>query len=108
MNKILLVLFAIFISNSVFAECGGNNCNFVKITEMHVFYDGTVWVATTGTETNLTNCTTSSSMIKVDTTTVGGKNIYSALLSAQARDKNVQLRTMDNTNPCQVHYAVVE
>lgn len=106
MNKILL-MFAIFVSGSVFADCGGNNCSYVKITEMHVVYEGSVWIGTSGNEANITNCTPNSSLIKIDTTTAGGKNIYSALLSAQARDKDVQVRTMDNVNPCQVHYVVV-
>jgi hypothetical protein len=109
MLKKLFGLFAVLASNVVFADCGSNYCGFVKITEMHVVYDGTVWIATSGNEANITNCTPQSSLfIKVDTTTVGGKNIYSALLSAQARDKNVQVRTMDNVSPCQVHYVVVE
>lgn len=107
LKKICLII-VMFFAKSVFAECDSNSCDSVKINEMHVFYDGAVWVGTSGTESNLTNCTSSSSLIKVETATTGGKNIYSALLSAQARDKEVWIRTMDNVIPCQAHYVVVK
>lgn len=108
MLKKLVGLAALFVSDLVFADCGPNYCMAVKVQEMHVVYEGSVWVGTTGNEANLTNCTPNSGLIKIDTGTTGGKNIYSALLSAQARDKNIQVRTMDNVSPCQVHYVVVE
>lgn len=107
-SKIMWFGCLLFISFDAMAECSNTKCNDVKIKEMHVFSDGTVWLGTTGTETNLTNCTTQSSLIKLDTTTGGGKNIYSALLAAQARDQSVQVRTMDNVNPCQIVYIITE
>lgn len=97
------------VSIEAVSECMPTYCSAVKIQEMQVDHSGVVWIQTTGAETNLTNCVPESSVfIKVDTASTGGKNIYSALLSAQARDKAIKIRTMDNVNPCQAHYVVVE
>jgi hypothetical protein len=94
-----------------YAECGSNFCENVKIQEMQVTYDGIVWIQTTGTETNLQNCVPQGGsitpFIKVDANTSGGKNLYSALLSAQARDKSFLVRTRDGVSPCEIHYISV-
>lgn len=93
------------------AECGSNFCENVKIQEMQVTYDGIVWIQTTGTETNLQNCVPQGGsvtpFIRVDANTIGGKNLYSALLSAQARDKSFLVRTRDGVSPCEIHYISV-
>lgn len=88
------------------AECGGNYCENVKVQEMQVSYEGIIWMQTTGTEANL-NCGPQNGFVKIDANTNGGKNLYSALLSAQARDKAIFVKTKDGVSPCEIHFVSV-
>lgn len=89
------------------AECGGNYCENVKVQEMQVSFDGLVWIKTTGTAANIQNCVSQNGFLKVDANTNGGKNLYSALLSAQARDKPIFVKTKDGASPCEIHFVSV-
>lgn len=84
-------------------------CSAVKISNMQVAEsDGSVWIETSGAETNL-NCTASSNVfLKLDANTSGGRNIYSALLAYKLADKALGFRVAENSNPCKVLYIVAD
>jgi len=105
-KKLLAALFFI-LPGFAFAECSSNACNDVKVEEMQIATSGIVWIQTGGNEALLASsvCTPDSGIfIKLDTSTNGGKNIYSALLSAQAQSKNVSIKVTNGVTPCQVEY----
>lgn len=104
MKNVLSFLGLMTIAVSVFADCTGGSCVSVKVQSMQVSSDGIIYIQTSGNELSL-NCQPEASVfLKLKANTDGGKNIYSALLSAQARDKFVDIRIVDNVSPCEVTY----
>jgi hypothetical protein len=107
MKKVIVLCVLAYWSIAVQAECSGHSYNDIKVQEMQVNADDAiVWVQTTGTESSL-NCTPQAGVfLKLDTGSVGGKNVFSTLLSTQARDSLINIRTGDNVSPCRIVYVV--
>ena len=104
MKRLFAVIGLIVLSSSVYADCTGGSCVSVKIESMQIESSGIVYIQTNGSETAL-NCRPEVGVfLKLKANTDGGKNIYSGLLSAQARDQRVDLRIIDNVSPCEVSY----
>lgn len=104
MKNLLSIIGLIAITSSAFADCTAGSCNGVKIQAMQIGSDGIIYIQTNGNE-SLLNCTPEANVfLKLKANTDGGKNIYSALLSAQAREKVVDIRIIDNVSPCEVLY----
>lgn len=104
MKNVLSFSVLISVASSTFADCAAGSCNNVNIQAMQIVSDGNVYIQTDGIESSL-NCRPEANVfLKLNTNTNGGKNIYSALLSAQARGKAVDIRVIDNISPCEVVY----
>ena len=92
------------LSSFVYADCTGGSCTSVKVESMQIDLSGVIYIQTNGNEAAL-NCRPEAGVfLKLKATTDGGKNIYSGLLSAQARDQRVDVRIIDNVSPCEVSY----
>ena len=102
-----IILFALF-AKTVLADCSGIVCTDVKVQSMQVDIDGTVWLQTSGTETNLSCTPDSGAFLKFDSNAPGGKNIYSGLLAYKMADKPLDVRVVQNSNPCEVLYIVTD
>ena len=106
MKKIVAsVLLMGALSISANAACAGNNCSNVLIEKI-VVTQGTMFIATSGNETGLTNCTpTAGVFISMSSTSPTTKALYSALLTAETTKKKVKVRTKDTPGAaCQVDY----
>jgi hypothetical protein len=104
MKRLMALIGLVLVSSSVYADCSGGACISVKIDSMQIESSGIVYIQTTGSETAL-NCKPEVGVfLKLKANTDGGKNIYSGLLSAQARDQRVDVRIIDNLSPCEVSY----
>lgn len=107
-KKISVLTILMLLSVVVYAECAGVMCGDVKVQSMQVDAGGTVWIQTTGTEANL-DCTPNSGIfIKLDGSASGGKNVYSGLLAYKLADKALNIRVIDNSNPCELAYIVTK
>ena len=104
-QKLMLIFLSCLVSMAALAECSDVYCDDVSVLKMQVnSYDSVVWVQTTGTESNL-NCTPNSGVyLWLDTSTVGGKNVYSALLAYKMSGQNMGVRLEENSNPCKILY----
>ena len=90
------------------ADCNGGACSNITIEEMQVQSDGRIFVQTSGDETAL-NCTPEANVfLRLDGSTEGGKNIYSALLTSHTQDEALNIRIIDNQNPCQITHVTVK
>lgn len=103
-------MFSLFFSISSFvnAECDGLLCVGVKIQSMQVDVGGTVWIQTTGTETNLRCAPDSNIFIRFDGNTSGGKNVYSSLLAYKIADRPLKFRIVQDSSPCELLYISVD
>jgi len=106
MKKVLMSVLTLgALSISANAACAGNNCNNVDVEKI-VVTQATMYIATSGTETGLSNCTPAASVfITLSSTDASSKAIYSALLTAQTTNKKVKIRTKDTPGAtCQIDY----
>ena len=106
MKKVLMSVLTLgALSISANAACAGKSCNNVDIEKI-VVTQTTIFVATSGAETSLTNCTPAANVfITLSSTDVSSKAIYSALLTAQTTKKKVKIRTKDTPGAtCQIDY----
>ena len=106
MKKILMSAITMgALSISANAACVGNNCSNVDVEKI-VVTQATMYIATSGTETGLTNCTPVSGIfITLSSVDAASKAIYSALLTAQTTHKKVKIRTKDTPGArCQIDY----
>ena len=106
MKKILMGVITIgALSISANAACAGNNCTNVDVEKI-VVTQATMYIATSGTETALTNCTPVAGVfVTLSSVDASSKSIYSALLTAQTTKKKVKIRTKDTPGAaCQIDY----
>ena len=107
-KQVIVLSSLLLFSAHAISECSGIACADVKVLNMQVDIDGTVWIQTTGDETKL-NCTPNSGVyLKLNGNTSGGKNIYSGLLAYKMAEKNLVFRIVENTNPCELSYIVTK
>lgn len=90
------------------AECSGNGCTGVRITGLYTYggdSQGYAWITTSGTETNLGNCTPDSGIfIKVEGGTPKVDWLFAQLLTAYQTQETLSVRTMDGGGVCRVSY----
>jgi hypothetical protein len=111
MKKFFFTVILFLLPTQAFADCGETTCVNVKITMLYVT-SGITHLQTTGTETNLTNCTPEGgSLVSLSHSHGSADKIYAALLSAYVGKLNIRLRfndTAGGTGACHIQYAVLE
>lgn len=86
------------------ADCFGHICLNVSIESFFITNTGDIYVATGGDESVLDCTALQGTYLKLDTTDAGAKNLYSALLTAQATSRNVNIRTETGSAGCRILY----
>lgn len=108
LKQLVLFFLVFFITSYVNAACSGNVCSAVLVDKIYANISGKVYVATSGTETNL-NCTPGSGVyLTLEIDEPGSYTIYALLLEAQKASKPIKLRIDDNSSGCTVKYAVYD
>ncbi len=104
MKKSVIIIVLLLLPAITYAGCGGGVCTDVNITEMQIDVGATIYVQTSGVEASL-NCTPQAGVyLKLNGSTDGGRNIYSALLASQTTGKKLKIRILDNVSPCEITY----
>lgn len=98
-----------FINTDALAACSGVSCTDVKVTLLYI-NDGSTLIGTDGTESNLTNCVTTT-YITLENAHSNDDKVFSLLLSAYITGESVQVRTVNtagNTGACVVNYVTID
>lgn len=110
LSKLLFVplIFLLLVSSHASASCNGIACSAILVDTIYANISGNVYIATSGTETNL-NCTPASNVyLTLEMDQPGSYTIYALLLEAQKSSKAIKLRIYDNSSGCKVKYAVYD
>ena len=106
-TRYLLALFLCCFSSVGVAACSGVMCGGISITKMQVnVANSLVWVETDGAELDLDCAPDSGVFLMLDTSAEGGKNVYSTLLAYKMANKPLNIRVVENSNPCEIMYVV--
>ena len=105
--RILIAACFVFASFDAMAECTTKWCDNVYVERIYVRANGTISIATTGTE-SLLNCTPYQGVyVTLDQTAENAAEIYSLLLAAQLADKQFKVRIVESSSDCRISYVTL-
>lgn len=104
----LLTLVVSIWAGPAFAGCSGEYCNDVYVDQLYVEASGGIWLQTSGTETALSCTPDSGIFLRLAIGNEGLKNIYAALLAAQAAGRKVHVRIIGGSSPCSISYVLLD
>lgn len=100
----LIAISGLFAFSTAYAVCGENICADIFVDKLYVNSTGLIYVATSGTETNL-SCTPESGIyLSLDPAAPNSDEVYSTLLAAQISGKLVSVRTQAGSSNCNILY----
>lgn len=95
-------------NSTVFAGCGGNVCSGL-IDRLYTDSAGTLFIATDGDESKLTNCTSPLGVyVTMSASDSNFDRKYAMMLTAFSLGKSIGLRTVDSSPSCAVSYVFVD
>lgn len=104
-----------FSISQAYAECNPDYCAQVYVDQVYTNTNGTVYVGTSGTESNLLCGAVSGVYLTLDLRETGGipygsgpaaSAIYSQLLTAQTTNKKVNIQVNNDSTGCPITYVV--
>ena len=96
----------LLLSPAACPECNSGGCTDVYVEELYPEASGGAWIKTSGNEA-LASCTVDSNVYLRLNATEGYKEIYATLLAAQLTDRRVNIRIVENSNPCRIAYVTL-
>lgn len=107
LSMALAMLMAFLFARVATAECNAYSCNDVRITALYTRADGSAYVQTSGTVTNL-NCSLVGGLyMTLPTASTRFKEIYASLLAYQLTDRLITIRIDEGSTGCTVAYLFV-
>lgn len=108
MYRLISLAALTFFSFSAIADCTSLSCNNVYVEKLYLTTSGTVYIGTSGNETQLTCNAAGGVYTTLNLSNPGANAIYSTLLTAQTSNKVVEIRIEENSIGCNILYMTLE
>lgn len=109
LKNLTLALFAMtfsFLGTNAYAACSDKNCTSVKINQIIPSTGGTVYIGTSGDESQLSCPAVGDKYLSLDINKPLAKEIFSTILASQKSKTSMVLRIDENSPDCEIIYVI--